>query len=66
MDRLPLVLTVDETARVLRVCKKTVYQLIRDGGLECVVVRGSYRIATAELKRFIERGGRPCERPCEK
>jgi excisionase family DNA binding protein len=38
-------LTIFEVASIMRVSKRTVYRLVRDGHLEAAKIRGSFRIA---------------------
>lgn len=57
------VLTVHETALIMKVSEKTIYRLIKDGELPCVKVRGSIRIPSLTLEAYIEKGGsQPHER----
>lgn len=48
--------TVRDVAQILQVCAKTVYQIIRDGDLEVIRVRGQIRITSNSLKKYIEGG----------
>ena len=50
----PLLLTVPDVAGELRCSPRTVYQLLYDGVLESVKVRGSRRIPSSALDRYIE------------
>jgi excisionase family DNA binding protein len=54
-ERLPLLLTIPETARELRVTPTTVYHMIRDGQLGVTKVRGATRIRREVLERYIVR-----------
>jgi excisionase family DNA binding protein len=47
----PAFLSVRELAHYLRVSERTAYQLIYDGSVPCVKVRGQHRIPRAELER---------------
>lgn len=48
----PQWLTVSETAELLRVSKRTVYELIRSGELRTVKFRGSRRITPEHIEAF--------------
>ena len=48
--------TVHDIAQILQVCTKTVYQIIRDGDLEAIRVRGQIRVTSTALKKFTEGG----------
>lgn len=58
---LPFMLTVSEAAQVLRVSSKTMYRIIRTREINCVQVRGQYRISSQAIAEYIERGGRSSE-----
>lgn len=45
-------LTVFEVAAIMRVSKRTVYQLVHDGRLEATKVKGSFRIPGHALNRL--------------
>jgi excisionase family DNA binding protein len=47
-------LTVAEVARSLRVSNMTVYRLVNSGQLPAVRVGRSYRIADADVRRYLE------------
>ena len=49
--------TVSEVAQMLKVCKKTVYQIIRAGDLEAIRVRGQIRITSSALENYFVKGG---------
>lgn len=49
----PLLLTVPEVAESLRVCRKTVYNLMRDNGLPFMMVRGARRVRFDLLKEWL-------------
>lgn len=55
----PVLLTVPEVARLLRLSTRRVYKLARDGTLPSVRFGegGSVRIAPEALERFIANGG---------
>jgi excisionase family DNA binding protein len=46
---LPLFLTVDEAAKLLRVCKKTIYEAIQRGEIKAVKVGKALRIRRDSL-----------------
>ena len=48
--------TVQDIAQILQVCTKTVYQIIRDGDLDVVRVRGQIRVTSTALKKYTEGG----------
>lgn len=50
--KLDALLTVSETAKLLRVCNNTIWAMIRDGELETVMVRRSRRIPARALAKF--------------
>lgn len=52
-----MIYTVQEVADKLRISAKTCYQLIEDGSLKCVRVRGSIRITQNAIDEFISQGG---------
>jgi excisionase family DNA binding protein len=58
----PLLLTVAEVADSLRVCHRTVYNLMASDGLPWVLVGGSRRVylGTAKQKSLKERTFRAC------
>lgn len=45
--------TVDETAAILKLYKKTVYTHIRDGSIKAVKIGGRYRITENEINRLL-------------
>lgn len=47
---------VSEIAQILQVCTKTVYQIIHDGDLEVIRVRGQLRITATAFEKYIEGG----------
>lgn len=49
-------LFVDEVAKELRVTRKTVYDWMRDGRLDFVVVGGRRRIPRTSIALFIKQG----------
>lgn len=49
----PDALTVDEVIAILRVSRKTVYELIKDGHIKAVKVGRSHRIAKENLIEFL-------------
>lgn len=56
------VYTVQEVANLLKVSIKTVYNLVRDGDLASIRVRGQIRITSLALDEYISRGGEQDER----
>lgn len=48
--------TVQDVAHILHVCTKTVYQIIRDGDLEVIRVRGQIRVTSTALRTYTEGG----------
>jgi excisionase family DNA binding protein len=59
-DPTPLLLTVDEAARLLAVGRTSVYQLIWDGELTPVRIGRCVRLAVAELERFVNERTATC------
>ena len=51
----PLLLTVEDAARLLAVGRTAVYQLISNGSLASVRIGGSRRISLAALEEFVAR-----------
>ena len=49
-------LTVAEVAAMLRVSNMTVYRLINGGSMKAVRIGKSYRIAEAEVDRYLAEG----------
>lgn len=47
------VYTVADVADILRVSTKTVYQLIREGDITGIRVRGQIRITSDELEKYL-------------
>lgn len=61
-----MIYTVPEVAEILRISAKTCYQLIEEGSLKCVRVRGSIRIIQSAIDEFIAQGGtQKHERPSD-
>lgn len=54
-DTLPSLLTVDETARYLRVHTKTVYSLIKSGVLPSSCVGRQHRIRKEDIEEYLRR-----------
>lgn len=50
-----MLLTIVQAARMLRIGRTTVYQLIKDGELHPVHVARSCRLSWAELERYVAR-----------
>jgi excisionase family DNA binding protein len=59
-DPTPLLLTVDEAARLLAIGRTSVYQLIWDGDLTPVRIGRCVRISVAELERFVNERTATC------
>ena len=53
MDR---VYTVPEIAQILRISTKTTYQLIKEGDLPAIRVRGQIRITSEALAEYMKGG----------
>lgn len=49
----PLLLTAEDAARVLRVGRSKVYELMRSGALRSVKIGGSRRISATTLAEFV-------------
>jgi len=47
-------LSESEVAEILGVCKRTVWQMRKEGKLRCVKIKTSVRYTREELNRFIE------------
>ena len=54
LNRLPDVLTVNETASVLRLGRNTVYEAIREGRLPAIRIRRRILIPKSALMRWLE------------
>jgi len=54
-NNLPVLLTVEETARCLRVHYKTVYNLIRSGELPSSYVGRQHRIRKEDIEEYLRR-----------
>ena len=54
LEAAPL-LTINDTARQLKVCRATVYGIIRRGNLAFVKLNGATRIRPADVADLIER-----------
>lgn len=52
-NEIPLVLTVDDIARILGVGKNTAYSLVNDGVLHSIRVGRQIRISRAEFCRYL-------------
>lgn len=58
IDTLPLVLTVTEASKVLRLGKNAVYGLVRCGALRSIKVGKSIRIPKTALSEFLSGTGK--------
>ena len=47
-------LTLDETANALNVKLSTVYELLKEGSLTSVKIRGATRVKSSEVTRFYD------------
>ena len=54
-DTLPLMLTVEEMASILRIGRNPAYQLVRDGNIQSIRVGRSIRIPRAAIIQFMQR-----------
>lgn len=54
-ENLPLLLTVEEMAAVLRIGRNPAYQLVKDGSIQSIRVGRSIRIPRNALIQFVER-----------
>ena len=54
-ENLPLLLTVEEMASVLRIGRNPAYQLVKDGSIQSIRVGRSIRIPRNALIQFVER-----------
>lgn len=52
-DNLPIVLTIQDIAKILDIGKNTAYGLVKDGTLNAVRVGRQIRIPRAELYRYL-------------
>lgn len=55
MSSVPLLLTPEQTATALSICRTKVYELLRTGQLESVQIGSSRRIPVAALDDYVER-----------
>ena len=53
-EALPLLLTVEEMASVLRIGRNPAYQLVKDGDIQSIRVGRSIRIPRNALIQFVE------------
>jgi len=61
----PDLLTVDETAAILRIARGRCYELLRRGFIPVVHLGRQVRVSRAELEQFIARGGQRLESEAE-
>ena len=57
IENLPLVLTVNEMASVLRVGKTVAYQLVSSGAIKSIRVRHAIRIPRKALLEYVDQTG---------
>ena len=62
----PAFLTVNESAGYLRVSIRTAYQLVTDGEVPTVRVKGQWRIPVDELSRWRREGGGSNRKPAQR
>jgi excisionase family DNA binding protein len=55
MQLRPLLLTAEQTASVLSICRTKVYEFLRSGQLESVQIGSSRRIPVAAVDDYVER-----------
>ena len=53
IEKIPLVLTVEDLTGILHVGRSAAYELVRSGQLKCIRVGKSIRIPRHELLRFL-------------
>ncbi|MCL6447304.1 MAG: helix-turn-helix domain-containing protein [Armatimonadetes bacterium] len=53
LDDLPLVMTVQEAAKVLRLKRSTAYELVRQGAIPSFKVGRHIRVSRVELEKLI-------------
>lgn len=53
----PALMTVQEAARVLRLSRSKVYQIVARGDLPSVRIDGSRRVKARDLERYIDQLG---------
>jgi excisionase family DNA binding protein len=59
IDAVALLLTAEQTCRVLNVSRPTLYRLMGDGALRSLRVRGRRMFRRADLERFVARPAKP-------
>jgi excisionase family DNA binding protein len=52
-DQLPLMFTVQETAKMLRIQRAKVYLLIESGALEAIKIGSAWRVRRSSLEQLI-------------
>ena len=50
-----LLLTIDEAAEALGICRAMVYKLISSGELRSVKIGKAHRVSVEELQRYVQR-----------
>ena len=53
-DELPVVLSVDDLSKILKVGRNTAYELVRSGKIRSVRVGHQLRISAKALEEFLE------------
>lgn len=51
----PALLTINETARSLRLCRESVYRLIRSGELQSIKIGNSRRVPRLAIEEYVFR-----------
>jgi excisionase family DNA binding protein len=59
IDPAALLLTAEQTCRVLNVSRPTLYRLLDDGALRSLRIRGRRMFRRNDIERFVARGATP-------
>lgn len=54
IDDVPLVISVSELARILRVSRNTAYEIVRSGQIQSVRTGAQIRISKNALKKYLD------------